>query len=86
MHSDGNGDHEWVDRNHNGIPDLSDPDEFDQVALGQRQLPQDDHRGGLGHDQLDLGTARWWILMAILATAFATSATSTGCGCFPMGT
>lgn len=67
--TDGTGDHEWVDRNHNSIPDLSDPDEFDQVALGHGNYRKMSTMEVLGTINWTKHSG-WWILCAILATVF----------------
>lgn len=66
---DGTGNMVWVDSNANGLPDLSDPDEFHAVAPGTG-----DYRKMSTMEVL--GTINWtrqstfWMLLAVLATAF----------------
>jgi hypothetical protein len=80
---DGTGNMVWVDSNANGLPDLSDPDEFREVAEGAgeyRKMSTMEVLGTINWTDRARSGCYWqsW------PRPSATSVTSTGCACYPM--
>lgn len=67
--TDGPGDYAWVGDADTGIPNLNDPAQFVEVSDGTGQYRRMSQREMLGQIEWTW-TSTFWILMAILATAF----------------